>query len=230
MPAIRRRRRRLLCAIILSALAYDDEELLPVYVQVADSAPNVVGCIAKSRRRRHLRGRPRISGNQITLDWLKSLRPCDCLYRFRWLSAHKLERLVEAMDIPDPFKTSSGYVFSAIEALCLLLARFKTAGDIYDLTMHYNRGATAVGDVVNELAMVIDERWKHLLDFDTAASGKNIFLQYAEAIHEAGAPLDSIRGFIECTIRAICRPSRWQRQAYNGHKKYHAIKYQAVKL
>ena len=42
------------------------------------------------------------------------------------------------MDIAD-FKTSSGYVFTGLEALCLLCARLRTAGDMYELVTKYDR-------------------------------------------------------------------------------------------
>lgn len=35
-------------------------------------------------------------------------------------------------------------------------------------------------------------------------------------------------GFIDGTLRETCRPSRFQRLAYSGHKRYHGIKFQSV--
>lgn len=45
-----------------------------------------------------------------------------------------------------------------------------------------------------------------------------------------GAPLNSVWGFIDCTIRQMCRPRYWQRAVYNGHKKFHALKFQVIML
>ena len=53
---------------------------------------------------------------------------------------------------------------------------------------------------------------------------------YADAIRDAGAPLDSVWGFIDCTLRRVCRPIHHQGIVYSGYKKYHALKYQAVVL
>lgn len=77
----------------------------------------------------------------------------------------------------------------------------------------------------------MDDRWSHLLEFDNdfLLSPKNLE-KYAAAVYQAGAPLDGVWGFIDCTIRAICRPSKWQRAAYSGHKKFHALKFQALML
>lgn len=52
--------------------------------------------------------------------------------------------------------------------------------------------------------------------------------QCAQVIHEKGAPLDNVWGFIDGTVRSICRPTRHQKVCYNGHKRVHALKYQSV--
>ena len=35
-------------------------------------------------------------------------------------------------------------------------------------------------------------------------------------------------GFIDGTLKVICRPSRYQRRWYSGYKKCHAVKFQAI--
>jgi len=40
-----------------------------------------------------------------------------------------------------------------------------------------------------------------------------------------GAPLQNCWGFIDGTVRPICRPGENQRQVYNGHKRVHALKF-----
>jgi hypothetical protein len=52
----------------------------------------------------------------------------------------------------------------------------------------------------------------------------------ASELFELVRAVTGVCGFINCTIRRICRPSHWQWQAYNCHKKYHALKFQAVML
>ncbi|KAJ6493877.1 hypothetical protein DFH09DRAFT_871267, partial [Mycena vulgaris] len=174
--------------------------------------------------------RPELGGTRITMDWLRSLVPRDCLYRFR-LYADEIADLAALMDIPAPFRTRGRYAFSPVEALGLLLARFRSAGDMYEVSMKYNRSQSAISELVNELSEYLDERWSHLLDFDTnGILSPEHMKQYGRAIYNAGAPLRTVWGFIDCTIRGICRPTWWQRIVYNGYKKIHATKFQAVKL
>ena len=54
--------------------------------------------------------------------------------------------------------------------------------------------------------------------------------RYAEAIHNKGAALDNCIGFIDGTVRPICRPGELQRVVYNGHKRVHALKFQSFTL
>ena len=61
---------------------------------------------------------------------------------------------------------------------------------------------------------------------DWLASAK--LQQYAKAIRDRGAPLDNCFGFVDGTIQRVCRPGQNQRALYNGHKRVHAIKFQAV--
>ena len=53
---------------------------------------------------------------------------------------------------------------------------------------------------------------------------------YAAAIRAKCSPLDNCFGFIDGTVRAICKPGQNQRVVYNGHKRVYAIKFQSVAL
>lgn len=47
-------------------------------------------------------------------------------------NVNKIADLIRVLHIPNPFITKTRTKFSAVEALCLLLARFKSAGDLND--------------------------------------------------------------------------------------------------
>ncbi|QRV97858.1 DDE superfamily endonuclease [Ceratobasidium sp. AG-Ba] len=51
---------------------------------------------------------------------------------------------------------------------------------------------------------------------------------YAACISAAGSPLSDVCGFINCTINEISHPVVNQDIVYNGYKKGHALKYQAI--
>ena len=43
-----------------------------------------------------------------------------------------------------------------------------------------------------------------------------------------GSLLENCVGFIDGTVRPICKPGKEQKKFYNGHKHVHALKYQSV--
>ena len=51
---------------------------------------------------------------------------------------------------------------------------------------------------------------------------------YVKAITQQGSPLKNCFGFIDGTVRKICRPGKMQRVVYSGHKRVHALKFQAI--
>ncbi|KAJ3509517.1 hypothetical protein NLJ89_g5189 [Agrocybe chaxingu] len=213
--------------------AVEDTVPIEMYQNIHNNLPPITAAatlLAHQLEDTRETARPQQSGFRITWEALCALDRRDCLYRFRFY-AEEIADLVNVLQIPNPCITSGRHSFSSIEALCILLARYKSAGTQNELVIMYRRSQAAISEIVNELSYWIEERWRHLLDFDFEGilSQENME-KYAEAIYMAGAPLDSIWAFLDCTIRVMCRPSRHQRQAYSGYKKRHALKYQALKL
>jgi hypothetical protein len=123
------------------------------------------------------------------------------------MTAGELIRLSKAFDIPSTIKTTSGHVFSGVKALTLLCAWFQSLGDIYELVTKYDRSQLAMSEIINYLCCFLDDRWLHLLNFDHEGilSPKNLII-YAKAVHDYGAPLNSVWGFIDYTVCQMCRP------------------------
>ncbi|CAH3037188.1 unnamed protein product, partial [Porites lobata] len=67
-------------------------------------------------------------------------------------------------------------------------------------------------------------RWNH------GILNPPLMATYADGVHSKGAALDNCFGFIDGTVRPISRPMSNQRVVYNGHKRVHALKFQAVTL
>ena len=84
----------------------------------------------------------------------------------------------------------------------------------------------------NTMLMWIRRRWGHLLK-DPFAQGffsaeRERVATYSTKITENVGPDLHVWGFIDGTVRPICRPVRDQQQFYNGHERVHALKYQVV--
>ena len=85
--------------------------------------------------------------------------------------------------------------------------------------------------IAHHMMDLIYSRWHHLLtryNHDFLSPLK--LLQYGQVIEQAGAALDNCWGFVDGTVRPVCRPSENQRAIYNGHKGAHSNKFQALAL
>ena len=65
-------------------------------------------------------------------------------------------------------------------------------------------------------------------DLDQSWLNEEHLQLYADAISDIGGPLPSCWGFIDGTVRPICRPSVNQKLVYSGHKRVHVLKFQSV--
>jgi hypothetical protein len=92
----------------------------------------------------------------------------------------------------------------------------------------FGREYSFISAVFNFVLNQIYNNFRHLVFWDNQRLTPQKLQHYADAISRKGAPLDCVVGFIDGTVRKICRLSRNQKVAYNGHKRKHALKYQFV--
>jgi hypothetical protein len=126
------------------------------------------------------------------------------------------------------FKTKHGYTVSSFEAVCIVLARLRAQGTEWQLVRRFDRSQGAISDIFNTTIIMIDDQWHHLLEWDGVLLSPENMARYAAAAYARGAPLKSVWGFIDCTIRQTCRPVVGQQSVYSGYSKSHGLKYQAI--
>ena len=69
----------------------------------------------------------------------------------------------------------------------------------------------------------------HLLqDFNQTWLSPQQLEQYAAAIIDKGSRVEHCWGFIDGTVRPVCRPGSNQCVLYNRHKQVHAMKFQSI--
>lgn len=137
--------------------------------------------------------------------------------------------LHEVLRIPEVFRCQQGSVCDGMTGLCIALKRLTypcrysdmipTFGvSVPELCMIYN---TVIDYIFNEHGHLIT-RWNH-----TLLNPENL-QRYADSIAAKGAALQNCFGFVDGTVRPICRPKHNQRVVYNGHKRVHSLKFQSV--
>lgn len=90
----------------------------------------------------------------------------------------------------------------------------------------FHRSKPELSLILSEIVDDLYLRFCHLLN--TLTLPLQALTQFSAAVQQRGAPLATCFGFIDGTVRPICKPIDGQRLFYNGHKRVHALKFQAV--
>ena len=141
----------------------------------------------------------------------------------------ELPLMAEALQLPDTFVCCNGSVASGYEGLLLLLKRLTYPCRLSDLIPRFGRSVPEMSLILAEVIDHISNEKGHLLrSLDQPWLQPQNLEKFAEAVHSKGAALTNCWGFIDGTVRPICRPAEHQRVMYNGHKRVHAIKFQSL--
>ena len=109
----------------------------------------------------------------------------------------------------------------------ITLCRYAYPNRLNDHIMICKRSGSVISRVVKQVTSDLYERFHTMLA--TLAHPRFDPTYLAERV-ASKSPLQSCIGFIDGTIRGICRPKYNQEELYNGHKRKHALKYQGVML
>ena len=146
----------------------------------------------------------------------------------RRFTRSEIEQLVIALQLPAVIKADNRIVEDSRTGLCMLLARLAYPNRLSDLAMKFGWSVERISRISTTVQSFLHSRWKHLLEWDEVRLTPAKLFQYADAVRRKGAPIDTVWGFIDGTIRGIARPSRRQRTCYNRWKRKHCLKYHAI--
>lgn len=161
---------------------------------------------------------------------LDEMTNAECKAEFLFYR-NDIYKLADVLQLPEEIVTYNGLVVSSIAGLCIYLKHFAYPSRYSDMVSTFARPVPQLCKITNHMIDWIYSRWHHLLTRynHNLLSPANRML-YADAVHQSGAALDNCWGFIDGTVRPVCRPDANQRVIYNGHKRVHSIKFQAVAL
>ncbi|XP_033110693.1 uncharacterized protein LOC117111813 [Anneissia japonica] len=119
---------------------------------------------------------------------------------------------------------------SGLEALCISLQHYAYPCRYGDLSKDYVRLVPQLCLAFKWVTEFIYQTHQHLVtSLDQPWLSSPHLSTVADAIHEKGGALSNCWGFVDGTsVRPICRPGIYQEVMYNGHKRIHANKFQAV--
>lgn len=159
---------------------------------------------------------------------LEDMTEAEVKAEFRFAPS-EINLLGKALRIPEKFICPNGTVASGEEGLIMLLKRFAYPCRLSDMVPRFGRSVPEISLILAEITDHVVNTQGHLLqDLDQPWLQPYHLDEFARAIHQKGAALDNCWGFVDGTIRPICRPGENQRVMYNGHKRVHCLKFQSV--
>ena len=154
----------------------------------------------------------------------------ECKAEFR-VEKSDLPQLAEALRIPQEFVCEQRTVCDGMEGLCMLLRRMAYPCRYSDLIPRFGRPVPEICMITTKVADFLYENHRHkIMEWNDTILNPECLERYATAIHLRGGALGNCFGFVDGTVRPICRPNANQRQVYNGHKRVHALKFQSVAI
>ena len=95
----------------------------------------------------------------------------------------------------------------------------------------FGRPVPVLSMVTNQVVDYIYQTHEHrLTQWNNLLLNPAALQRYADAIARKGAPLENYFGFVDGTVRPICRPNENQSIVHNGHKRAHAVNFQSVTI
>lgn len=158
---------------------------------------------------------------------LENLREVEFEEMCRFERAELLELRIR-LGIPETIVTASRHKWNGNDALFITLRRLAYPCRLVDLRQLFGLSCASLSQCINFILRWLYRAWKHLLGYHESRFSLEKVRGYAAATAAAGCPLKRCVGFIDGTLRPLCRPTHMQRKIFNGHKRNHGLKFQTV--
>jgi hypothetical protein len=140
-----------------------------------------------------------------------------------------IRRMQGALQVPDIIRTKNRCKCTGFEALHVILRRFASSGESWNRMVYlFGRKRSWLQSVFYYMVKFLWQNWSHLLLRLDTQRLTGACPRFGAAVLDKGCPCDAVWGFLDGTVRGVSRPTRLQRNCYNGHKRKHAMKYQGI--
>lgn len=121
-----------------------------------------------------------------------------------------IERLADALGLPESFVCHQRTRADKIEGLCMVLKRLTYPCRYSDVIHRFGR--TVPSMITNAVEEFIYQNYHHrLTQWNATLLSPRKLQQYADAVAVKGSPLKNCFGFIDATVRPISRPGENQK-------------------
>jgi hypothetical protein len=125
---------------------------------------------------------------------------------------------VALLGLPNPVLTGNRLNVPAVEAVCILLHRLAHPMAAGLMVKFFGRSRTAISRIATFMSKFIHLNFRHLLQWPTAILTQERLVHYAWASHRVVGVMPNVIGYIDGTLRQVCRPTHGQRSIYTQRK------------
>ena len=142
-----------------------------------------------------------------------------------------LHQLAEVLQLPNSFRCHQRTTADKLEGLCILLRKMSYPCRYSDMIPRFGRPVAELSMITNNVMdYIYDVHGHRLTEWNNDILNPGLLEMYADAVAQKGAALTNCFGFIDGTVRPICRPTQYQKIVFNGLKRVHSLKFQSVTL
>lgn len=137
--------------------------------------------------------------------------------------------MADALDMPGTMYAPNRTLWSREDGLAITMRRLVYPNRLSDCADDLGRGEAEISLIVNHTIQFLSDRWGHLFhQVDQPWLTHDRMESYCAKTLEKTSCYDNVWGFVDGTVRPICRPIHAQRLFYNGHKRVHSLKFQSI--
>ena len=152
---------------------------------------------------------------------------CDKMFRswFRF-ERFEVEAIIQRLDLPHVVVSPERDRAPIFEVFCMMCAKYAFPKRFCDLLREFCRSAPSMSRLISTLRKILYHRFAQRLRYPPPLSQDQCALFASKCRAICGHPI--VVGFIDGTVREICRPTALQGPMYNGKDRIHSLKYQAI--
>jgi len=152
---------------------------------------------------------------------------CDKMF-VSWFRFERfeIEMMIRDLNLPDIVISSDRDRAPVFEVFCLLCAKYAYPVRFCQLIREFYRSASAMSRLIKTLRKLLYFRFSDRLRHPPPLDAEQCACFASKSRSICGHPI--VVGFIDGTVREICRPTKLQGPMYSGKDRIHSLKYQAI--
>ena len=152
---------------------------------------------------------------------------CDKMFVswFRF-ERYQIEQIIRDLNLPEFIISDDRDRSPTFHVFCLLCAKYAYPIRFCQLIREFHKSASAMSRLIKTLRKLLYSRFSHRLRQPPPLDAEQCACFASKCRSKCGHPI--VVGFIDGTVREICRPTKLQGPMYSGKDRIHSLKYQAI--